>query len=79
MPKLVAVNDSGLRIGEDHPKARYTNHEIELVQQLRDEGMGYGTIAKKMDMPKRTVRDICNGRRRNQYPADFKTIRVPEP
>lgn len=79
MPKLVAVNNSGLRIGEDHPKARYTNHEIELVQQLRDQGHSYGEIARKMEMPKSTVQDICNGRRRNQYPADFKTIRVSEP
>ena len=76
MPKLIAVNESGLRIGEDHPNARYTNHEIELVLQLRDQGHGYGTIAKKMDMPKRTIRDICNGRIRCQIPTEFKRVRV---
>ena len=78
MTKLVAVNESGLRIGEDHPKARYTNHEIDLVLQLRDQGASYGEIAAKMDMPKSTVQDICNGRRRNQYPAEFKQVRIPD-
>ncbi|NKD56065.1 MULTISPECIES: hypothetical protein [Haematospirillum] len=34
MYKTVAVNDAGLRIGEDHPQARYTNHEIDLVKRL---------------------------------------------
>lgn len=77
MTKLVAVNESGLRIGEDHPKAQYTDHEIELVLQLRDQGTSYGKIAAKMDMPKSTVQDFCNGRRRNQHPAGFKPVRIP--
>jgi hypothetical protein len=76
VPKLVAVNDAGMRIGEDHPKARYTNREIELVLELRDQGQGYGTIARKMEMPKRTVRDICNGRIRCQPVAGFKPMRM---
>lgn len=78
MIKLVAVNESGLRIGEDHPKARYTNHEVDLVLQLHDQGAGYGKIAAKMDMPKSTVQDFCNGRRRNQCPAEFKPVRIPD-
>ena len=44
MYKTVAVNDAGLRIGEDHPQARYTNHEIDLVLELRDEGRSYGYL-----------------------------------
>lgn len=74
MYKTVAVNDAGLRIGEDHPQARYTNHEIDLVLELRDEGRSYGYIACKMEMPKSTVRDICTGRRRCQSPAGFKKV-----
>lgn len=77
MRKLVAVNERGLRIGEDHQNARYTDGEIDLVLSLRDEGRSYGEIARLMDMPKSTVRDICTGRRRCQYPVRFKTVRVP--
>lgn len=78
MQKTVAVNVRGLRIGEDHQNARYTNAEIEMVLTLRDEDKSYGEIARLVEMPKSTVRDICTGRRRCQYPADFKTVRVPE-
>ena len=74
----VAVNDAGLRIGEDHQNARYTNGEVEMVLTLRDEGKSYGEIARMVEMPKSTVRDICTGRRRCQYPANFKTVCVPE-
>ena len=49
-----------------------------MVLTLRDEGKSYGEIARLVEMPKSTVRDICTGRRRCQYPADFKTVRVPE-
>ena len=78
MQKTAAVNERGLRIGEDHQNARYTNAEIEMVLTLRDEDKSYGEIARLVEMPKSTVRDICTGRRRCQYPADFKTVRVPE-
>lgn len=71
MAKLVAVNESGLPIGEDHPKARYTNHEIELVLQMRDQGASYGEIAQKMEMPKSTVQAICSGRSRCQTPYQY--------
>lgn len=74
MNATVAVNERGLRIGEDHQNARYTNGEIEMVLALRDEGKSYGEIAKLLEMPKSTVADIIKGRRRCQYPAKHKTI-----
>lgn len=37
MPKLVKVNDHGRRIGEDHPRAILTDHEVELLLELLDE------------------------------------------
>ena len=49
-----------------------------MVLTLRDGGKSYGEIARLVEMPKSTVRDICTGRRRCQYPANFKTVRVPD-
>ncbi|WP_417276401.1 hypothetical protein [Castellaniella sp.] len=69
-----AVNENGRRVGEDHPHARYTNAEIDLVLELRGQGAGYGEIARKMDMPKATVQAICNGRSRCQVAARYKTL-----
>ena len=78
MQKTVAVNERGLRIGEDHPNARYTDGEVTMVLELRDEGWGYKRIAKALEMPKSTVRDICTGRRRCQCPATWKRVRVAD-
>lgn len=76
--RLVAVNELGARIGEDHPNAKYPNGLIDLVLALRDEGWGYKLICRVAQMPKRTVRDICNGRRRCQRPDRLKRVRVPD-
>lgn len=70
----VAVNERGLRIGEDHQHARYTNSEVRMVLELRDEGMSYGRIAETMEMPKSTVACICKATRRCQVAAAFKKI-----
>jgi hypothetical protein len=78
MTKTVAVNECGRRIGEDHPNARYTNAEIEMVLTLRDDGFGYKRIAKMCDMPVRTVRCIVAGQRRCQCATTWKKVRVME-
>ncbi|MGV8955308.1 MAG: hypothetical protein ACOH2M_29700 [Cypionkella sp.] len=76
MPKLVAVNAHGLRIGEDHPRAKLTDGEVELVRQLNEGGMGYGTIALKFEVSKSAVAWICRYERRGQTVAKWK--KVPE-
>ena len=78
MLKNVAVNSAGLRIGEDHPNARYADAEIDRTLELRDGGMSYGEIARRTHMPKSTVRDICKGRRRGQYASGYKVVCVPD-
>jgi hypothetical protein len=35
------VNDRGVRVGEDHQRATLTDHDVELMRQLREEGIGY--------------------------------------
>jgi hypothetical protein len=72
--RTVALNEAGRRIGEAHPQARYTDGEIEMVLKLRDEGMGYKRIARAVEMPIRTVRGICNGSRRGQWAARWKSV-----
>lgn len=76
MLKTVAVNDAGLRVGEDHPRARYTDGEIAMVHTLRDDGWSYRAIAEKLGMPKSTVRNICRGLQRCQAAVRVKTVPV---
>lgn len=75
--EYICVNARGRRIGEDHHRAKLSNADIDLILELRDEGMSLGAIARKMDhvpggIGKSTVRDICTGRIRAQLPADYK-------
>ncbi len=70
----VAVNELGLRVGESHPNARYTNEQVDQVLGLRDDGQSYGQIVRETGIPKSTVACICKGLRRCQTPARWKTI-----
>lgn len=74
MLKLVAVNAQNLRIGEDHPRCRYTDAEVGLVIRLRGSGMSYGEIARKAEMPKSTVRDILLCRTRAQVVVNYRVV-----
>lgn len=69
--RLLAVNDRGFRIGEDHHRAKLTNHEVDLTLELLDAGLSERQVAEKMEMSRRWVRDIKSGRRRCQSAADF--------
>ena len=65
----ISRNDRGYRIGQSHPRARYSDHEVELVRDLRDQGWTYSSIARKLEMPKSTVAEILEGRIRCQQPC----------
>lgn len=75
--RMVAVNAKGYRLGEDHHRAKLTNHEVELLLQLADEGMPERTLAEKFDVSRRTVRDYKAARKRAQIPAAFKWAPKP--
>lgn len=74
MKKLVAVNDRGRRIGQDHPRAVATDRDVDLVFELRDSGLTYQQIADKMELPKATVQHWLTGRRRCQHASRFKRV-----
>lgn len=70
----VGVNEKGLRVGEDHQRATLTDHDVELMRQLREEGIGYKRLAKIFDTSVRNVRDIVNYKRRVSTPTAWKTV-----
>lgn len=76
--KTVAVNERGLRIGEDHPNAKLTDAEVETIRTLHAEGMSYRLIAEKFEVAKGAIAKICRYERRCQYAVDFKTVPVLE-
>lgn len=63
--RLVKRSASGRRIGESHPRAVLLDHEVEMMRELHEaEGFGYRRLAKKFEVPRDTVRDICRYRTR---------------
>lgn len=72
---LLAVNDRGYVIGEQHHRARLTDHDIDLILALRAEGMSQRVVAEKMECSRRTVRDVETGRIRSQTASAWRAPR----
>lgn len=72
--RIVRVNEAGLRIGEDHPKAVMTDSDVVLFHEMRAEGLGYRRLAAMFDISKSHARYICKGRSRCQTPTRFKEV-----
>lgn len=77
MLRGVAVNEDGRRIGEDHPLAVLSDHEVELLRQMHeDDGMAVRALARIFEIGHRTARDIVSYRRRNHRVAKYKALTV---
>lgn len=73
--RMVPVNDRRRRIGQEHWRATLTDHEVELVHRLRDEGLTLAAIARKMEVSKGCIWKIVSGYRRGQVPAGWVRVR----
>lgn len=74
MKLRVGVNGAGLRVGEDHPNAKLTNCEVDLVRALHDSGMCYRLLAEKFEVSKSLIALICRCERRTEAAVAWKTI-----
>lgn len=74
-----AVNDAGLRIGEDHPNAKLTDAEVERIRSLHeDDGMTYEALAEKFEASRWAIGRICRYERRGQIVARWKKTPTDE-
>jgi hypothetical protein len=71
---MVGVNEAGLRVGQDHPKAVLTDREVELARQLHAQGWTYPAISEKLEVSRWSIGRICRHERRNQVVARIKPI-----
>lgn len=76
MQKLVALNERGRVIGENHPKAGLLDSEVDQVLELIESGMSYARIAEKFQISKSCVGHYASGRRRCQTPARYAVVSV---
>ena len=75
--RLVAVNELGLRIGEDHPAAKLTDREVDLIRELHEEhGAPYGLLMDWFPVSKSTIAMVCRYERRAQTPMHWRAPRA---
>lgn len=74
--RLVGVNDAGLRVGEDHQRAKLTDEEVDRMRTMHEkEHIGYRRLARMFELSTRTVAKICRYEMRNQTATRYRTIR----
>lgn len=78
MQKLVALNENGNRIGQEHPRAKLLDWEIDQVHALREAGLTLRQIGEKMDMSKGGIWKIIHGYRRSQTIARVVRVSVSD-
>lgn len=78
MKRILAVNERGLRVGEDHQNAKLTNEEVNRIRELHREGLSYRTLAMKFDVSKGLIARICRYELRVQTVIQWKTVHIPE-
>lgn len=73
--RSVGVNVEGRRIGQSHPRAKLTDHDVDLIRDLyEDGGWSYRTLADKFEVRKSTIQKIIICERRAQTVERFKAV-----
>ena len=72
--EYIAVNDLGYRIGSSHHNSSISDQVIDAIRELREEGLGYGTLSIIFNLPRGTIAKICKYQIRGQTPDRWKTI-----
>lgn len=73
--KAFGVNDRGQRVGESHPGAVLTDHEVDLLLELRGEGYSLRWLSIKFEVSKTCVAKICRGETRSQTVVVYRRAR----
>ena len=72
---IVAVSETGERIGEDHPNARLNNEQVDRIRDLREGfGLTYVQLAALYSVTRSCIAGICQYRRYVSTPFGFKTL-----
>jgi hypothetical protein len=71
--RIVGLNDRGLRVGQDHQRAKLTDAAVEMIRRLHEDGLSYRVIALKFEISKTLVCYICRYERRATTAVRFKS------
>jgi predicted transcriptional regulator len=65
-------------IGQEHPRAKLLDSEVDQVLELVEAGFSFSQVAEKMGVTKSCVGHIVSGRRRCQTPAKLVSVSVTD-
>ncbi|CAK7049852.1 hypothetical protein CUZ56_01821 [Saezia sanguinis] len=72
----MCFNEKGRRIGQLHHRAKLTDHDVDLIFELRAQGLSLSQIACKMECGKTQVHYILSGERRGQAIARIRHVKM---
>jgi hypothetical protein len=80
---LIPIDENGRPVGEHHHLAKLTDHEVELIRQLWEDGqedpakrLTVRAIAEKFEVSCGTIHDIITFRRRARHPVGWRRVKV---
>lgn len=77
---MIAVNELGRRIGEDHHRAILSDASIDLIRELHENhGKSYSWLATCFDVPKVTIQKVCQYVIRAQTVHGYRQAKKPLP
>ncbi len=77
--KLIAINELGKRIGEDHQHAKLTNEQVDRIRDLHEyHGLKYSQLAEMYGVSKSMIAGVCQYRRRAQTPFGWKSLEADD-
>lgn len=72
--QYVPVNTEGRRIGMGHPKSRFSDNDVEVIQQMHETGLGYRRIARAFKTSPSSIQSIITNRTRSQWTDRLKPL-----
>lgn len=78
-PKMLPRDENGRIVGEHHHMATLTNHQVDLIRELREEHcMTYAALAHMYSVPRSTIQMICNYKRRASTAVQWRPVKKRE-
>ena len=68
----VAVNERGRRVGQSPHRGKLTNHDVDLMLGMHDEGWSYKRLSRTFEISKSQVCNTIKGRQRCQTPTSLR-------
>ena len=72
---VLDLNENGHRVGQSHPNARLSNHDVDLIHELHEAGgLSLAAIGEKFGVTRGAVWKIVHGYSRAQTPVTWAVI-----